>query len=116
MSAEITGDDLQDLNTEGDSQLLVNEEVELLLLLVIEGIIVEFSGILGLSMGFVSSVEVMELGLAIFNSFLDVLGVFGHFSGLEDQERVGSGILGLVLGEDLILGCVTDDNGVLEER
>lgn len=83
LSGDLAGDDLQDLATELDEQV-VEGDVDLL-------------------------VDVLAVLLAVRDSLVDELGVLGLLGSGEDEGRVGGGILGLVLANGGEVTRVADD-------
>lgn len=58
-------------------------------------------------------VHVLAMGLAVLNSLIDELGVFGFLGGRKDEGWVGGGILRLVLVDGGEVTTVADD-GLLQ--
>ena len=83
LSGDLAGDDLQDLGTELDEE-------------VVEGHV----DLLG---------DVLAVLLAVGDSIVDELGVLGLLGGGEDEGRVGGGILRLVLANGGEVTGVADD-------
>ena len=83
LSGDLAGDDLQDLGTELDEQV-VEGDVDLLS-------------------------DVLAVLLAVGDSLVDELGVLGLLGGGEDEGRVGGGILRLVLANGGEVTGVADD-------
>lgn len=83
LSGDLAGDDLQDLSTELDKQV-VEGDVDLLS-------------------------DVLAVLLAVGDSLVDELGVLGLLGGGEDEGRVGGGILRLVLANGGEVTGVADD-------
>ena len=83
LSGDLAGDDLQDLGTELDKQV-VEGDVDLLS-------------------------DVLAVLLAVGDSLVDELGVLGLLGGGEDEGRVGGGILRLVLANGGEVTGVADD-------
>jgi hypothetical protein len=83
LSGDLAGDNLQDLGTEADEQV-VKGHVDLLS-------------------------DVLAVLLAVGDSLVDELGVLGLLGGGEDEGRVGGGILRLVLANGGEVTGVADD-------
>jgi hypothetical protein len=83
LSGDLAGDNLQDLGTETDEQV-VKGHVDLL-------------------------GDILAVLLAVGDSLVDELGVLGLLGGGEDEGRVGGGILRLVLANGGEVTGVADD-------
>ncbi len=114
LSGNPTGNDLNDFNTEGNGEFFEDEKSPKSLFFVAQSFIVELGSIGVLSISEMSLGIVVPLGLSVVDGILEVLFVFLHGGGLDNQSRIGGDISGVVLGDDEVLGGISDNDGVLE--